>query len=116
MGKKGSTFGSKPEGLQNPPAASSRDAVSVQAEAGTEGVAWRRWRFGYMDGLRGFPSFIKCGPRTRPDAELISQKKQGGRATTSLVSSGNKSPASAAALRGAGVAFATLPRSFGGLK
>lgn len=44
-----------------------------------------------MDGLRRFPSFIKCGGRTRPDAELILQKKQGGRATTSLVSPGNKS-------------------------
>lgn len=53
-----------------------------------------------MDGLRRFPSFIKCGHRTRPDAELIWQKKRRGGATTSLVSSGNKSPASAAALRG----------------
>lgn len=52
-----------------------------------------------MDGLRRFPSFIKHGRCTRPDAELILQKKQGGRATTSLVSLSYKSPASAAALR-----------------
>lgn len=44
----------------------------------------------------------------RPDAELILQKKQGGRATTSLVSLSYKSPASAAALRGTGVTHATL--------
>lgn len=61
-----------------------------------------------MDGLRRFPSFIKCGQRTQPDAELILQKKQGGRATTSLVSLSYKSPASAAALRGAGITYATL--------
>lgn len=56
-----------------------------------------------MDGLRRFPSFIKHGGRTHPDAELILQKKQGGGATTSLVSLSHKSPAAAAALRGAAV-------------
>lgn len=75
---------------------------------GWKGVASRCRGFRYMDGLRRFPSFIKCGHRTQPDAELILQKKQGGRATTSLVSLSYKSPASAAALRGAGVTFATL--------
>lgn len=43
------------------------------------------------------------------DAKLILQKKQGGRATTSLVSLSYKSPASAVALRGTGVTHATLP-------
>lgn len=61
-----------------------------------------------MDGLRRFPSFIKRGGRTRPDAELILQKKLGGRATTSLVSPSYKSPA-AAALRGAGVIRCITP-------
>lgn len=44
----------------------------------------------------------------RSDAELILQKKQGGRATTSLVSLCYKSPASAVALRGTGVTRAAL--------
>lgn len=70
-------------------------------------ASWCRG-FRYMDGLRRFPSFIKCGHRMQPDAELILQKKQGGRATTSLVSLSYKSPASAAALRGTGVTYPTL--------
>lgn len=57
----------------------------------------------YMDGLRRFPSFIKHGGCTRSDAELILQKKQDGRATTSLVSPSYKSQAGAAALTGAAV-------------
>lgn len=43
-----------------------------------------------------------------PDAELILQKKQGGRATTSLVSLSYKSPASTVALRGTGATHTTL--------
>lgn len=61
-----------------------------------------------MDGLRRFPSFIKRSGRTHPDAELILQKKLGGRATTSLVSPSYKSPG-AAALRGAGVTRCITP-------
>lgn len=52
-----------------------------------------------MDGLRRFPSFIKCGHWTQPDDKLILQKKRGGRPTTSLDFQSHKSPRSAAALK-----------------
>lgn len=52
-----------------------------------------------MDGLRRFPSFLKCGHWTQPDDKLILQKKWGGRPTTSLDFQSHKSPHSAAALK-----------------
>lgn len=57
------------------------------------------WGFGYMDGLRRLPSFIKCGHWTQPDDKLILQKKRGGRPTTSLDFQSHKSRPSAAALK-----------------
>ena len=101
----GNAFHPKHEGLLNPCL-----PKLGRSEGGEERLlrTYVGGRFRYMDGLRRFPSFITRGRRTSLDAELILQKKQGGRATTSLVSPGYKSTASAAALKASSVSRAAL--------